>query len=335
MPHLEFDDVTIQRLFGHEAAEDEDPSRLREYYFKSTVFSHISNDLPLRILVGHKGTGKSALFKVSMEEDTEKNRLSILIQPNDVMGVGETQGNFLTRIADWSGGLRQIICEKANTILGINLPHMPAEAVDSPLPLLDFLSDRWNKLEEDQYDSGAMQRLLAFLDDPILVVHIDDLDRGWDGTRAGVSRISALLNAVRDMVNQNPGLRFRIAIRSDVYYLVRTSDESTDKIEGSVVWHTWNNHEIFVLLVKRIETFLGRTVDEMALLRMPQNELAKYLSPIMDPRFIGSGHWEQRTHVPCPDVSHKKTSKGPSQTLFTGCTQGLRPRSDENAYAGL
>jgi len=32
---IEFNDETIQVLFGAEAAEDEDPQRLKEYYFKS------------------------------------------------------------------------------------------------------------------------------------------------------------------------------------------------------------------------------------------------------------------------------------------------------------
>ena len=37
-----FDEVEIQKLFGHEAAEDEDIIRLREYYFKSSTYNHLS-----------------------------------------------------------------------------------------------------------------------------------------------------------------------------------------------------------------------------------------------------------------------------------------------------
>ena len=87
-------------------------------------------------------------------------------------------------------------------------------------------------------------------------------------------------------------MKFRIGLRSDVYYLIRTSDESTDKIEGSVVWHTWSNHEIFALLVKRVESFFRREVDEHKLIHTSQWELARYLNPIMEPRFRGYGHWE-------------------------------------------
>lgn len=82
---LTFNEPEIQRLFGHEAAEDEDPRRLRQYYFKGTVFDAVATDLPLRILVGHKGIGKSALFKVAIAEDSEDGRLPISLRPDDVV----------------------------------------------------------------------------------------------------------------------------------------------------------------------------------------------------------------------------------------------------------
>ncbi|MDM8540004.1 hypothetical protein QUF90_02850 [Desulfococcaceae bacterium HSG9] len=103
------------------------------------------------------------------------------------------------------------------------------------------------------------------------------------------------MNAVRDIAKENRGINFRIGLRSDVYYLYRTSDETTDKIEGSVIWQSWTNHEIFVLLVKRIETFFGREVNEarlLNLLKLDQKVLSKYLKPIMELRFRGSGHWQ-------------------------------------------
>ena len=87
---MDFNEYELQRLFGHEAAEDEDPKRLREYYFKSKVYGQVVNDLPLRIVVGHKGIGKSALFQVAIAEEAEDNRLTLLIKPDDIVGIGES-----------------------------------------------------------------------------------------------------------------------------------------------------------------------------------------------------------------------------------------------------
>ena len=71
MNELSFSEVEIQKSFGHETAEDEPPERLREYYFKSNTYDQVITDLPLRILVGHKGIGKPALFQVAMLEDKD------------------------------------------------------------------------------------------------------------------------------------------------------------------------------------------------------------------------------------------------------------------------
>lgn len=102
---MEFNEQELQKIFGHEAAEDEDPKRLREYYFKSKVYSQVVTELPLRILVGHKGIGKSALFKVAIEEETEKNHLTILIKPDDIIGIGEGSTDFLRLIREWKNGI--------------------------------------------------------------------------------------------------------------------------------------------------------------------------------------------------------------------------------------
>ena len=53
-----------------------------------------------------------------------------------------------------------------------------------------------------------------------LRIYLDDLDRGWEGQLRDIRGISALLNALRDLTNDNPGLQFRLGLRSDVYFLV-------------------------------------------------------------------------------------------------------------------
>jgi len=289
---LSFSEVEIQKLFGHEAAEDEDPQRLREYYFKTSTYEQVITDLPLRILVGHKGIGKSALFQVAMSEDRDSNRISILIKPDDVVGLGMDTADFLKTIRDWNDGLLAIVAEKVLSSLGMGKQDWPSKLKQFGGVLLDFL--RQTLQGGDSVSLTPAKRLLIeqFLKNAAVSVYIDDLDRGWLGRREDVLRISALLNAVRDIVKDNRGIRFRISLRSDVYYLVRTSDESTDKIEGSVIWQAWTNHEIFVLLLKRIETFFGRKVDEKRLLQSSQRDLAYYLNPVMEGHFRGQGHWE-------------------------------------------
>lgn len=287
---IEFNEPNIQRLFGHEAAEDEDPARLKEYYFKSSVYQRIVTPLPLRILVGHKGIGKSALLKMAIMEDPQKGIVSVLVKPNDITDIAIDISDFLHTVRNWQIGLFKIISDKVLDSFGIH--HQLRKSPDDFRgTIVEFIVDTLINIKTSAYPSEKQQAIFQFIDSPKVAVYIDDLDRGWQGKQNDITRISALLNAVRDISNENRNVSFRIALRSDVYYLVRTSDESTDKIEGSVVWHTWTNHEIFVLLVKRIETFFNRTIDENELLKLRPPQLAKYLSPLMENRFTGKGHW--------------------------------------------
>ncbi len=292
---IQFDDATIQGIFGHEAAEDENVGRLREYYFKSQAYNRITADLPLRILVGHKGIGKSALFTVAMQEDRERGILAIIIRPDDVLEISTEQTDLLRSIRSWKTGLLRIIFDKAINALGIKDPKPLKKTVASAAKLLSSLCDALKPSIDGKYDLDPAKKAIVqtLLKKTQVNVYLDDLDRGWTGDRNGISRMSALLNALRDLSKDAEGLRFRVALRSDVYFLVRTSDESTDKIEGSVVWQTWTNHEILALLVKRVESFFGRPVNERDLMAKRQSDIAFKLDAIIDPIFNGRGHWEK------------------------------------------
>jgi hypothetical protein len=290
---MNFDEFELQRIFGHEAAEDEDPERLKEYYFKSKTYLQVVNDLPLRIVVGHKGIGKSALFKVAIDEETSNNRLTVLIKPDDIIGIGENTDDFLKLIREWKQGINEIIAKKALNSFGLifdegwrsKLNHYGGAA-------LDFLMSTLKN--DDKVDLSASKQAILhdFLKHNKISVYIDDLDRGWQGRKNDIQRISALLNAIRDISTDNRGIYFRVSLRSDVYYLARTSDESTDKTESSVIWCSWTNHEILVLLIKRIESYFGRQVNEENLLKKHQSDLMGYLIPVIEPKFTGRGHWE-------------------------------------------
>ena len=186
----------------------------------------------------------------------------------------------------------------------------------------DFVADK-TCIELDYAKKAIIEK---FLKDEKIYIYIDDLDRGWQGTNIDIKRVSVLLNSVRDLSNECKNLYFRIGLRSDVYYLVRTSDESTDKIEGSVIWLKWSNHEIFCMLVKRIEAFYGRNVDENELLKKKQDELSIYLRPIFTNRFEGLGHW---ANAPTYRVMMSLVRKRP-RDLVKLCTLAARHAREAN-----
>ena len=288
---MQFTEENIAALFGHEAAEDEDIDRLKSYYLKGNTFSQVSNDLPIRILVGHKGIGKSALFHVSMDEERLNGKLSILIKPNDIAGIGDGEEDFLKLIREWKQGIMEIIANKALVSFGMIFDGMRGKLNEYGGALVGFLQSTLKAKDRVNLKPSQQKILNDFLETGKIYVYLDDLDRGWQGQKSDIKKISALLNAVRDIASEIKGVYFRVSLRSDVYYLVRTSDESTDKIEGSVIWYSWSNHEILALLAKRVEQFFGRNHETDALVALTQPQLASMLEPVMVSNFHGKGHW--------------------------------------------
>lgn len=292
---VSFTDENIHKLFGHEAAEDEDSERLQEYYLKNEIYSRITANLPLRILVGHKGIGKSALFKIAIAEDKQKGILPIFIRPDDLIDIGKDASTFLETIRDWKKGLKYIIAMKVLEYAEIEPNHEFYDSIKAYAgKIVNFVTETFIQLKEKLNLSQTQQAIISsYLKNKKINIYIDDLDRGWESKKSDIQNLSALLNAVRDMSNDNPGLSFKISLRSDVYYLVRTSDESTDKIEGSVVWYTWTQHEILLLLIKRIQTYIGNEFNIDSFRQLHQAQLAKYLDSVFEQKFWGIGKWSE------------------------------------------
>lgn len=290
---MNFTEENIAALFGHEAAEDEDIYRLRAYYFKGNVYEQVANDLPLRILVGHKGIGKSALFHVAMEEEKQQSKLSILIKPDDIVGIGDNETDLLKLIREWKAGITEIISRKALTSFGLPYDGVRSKVNEFGGKLIDFLQATFKSSDHADLQESQKYIINKFIQTGKIYVYLDDLDRGWQGRPNDIKKISALLNAVRDIAAESKGILFRVSLRSDVYYLARTSDESTDKIEGSVIWYSWTNHEILAMLVKRVDQFFGRESVTQSLIKLTQPALAKHLESVLAPEFNGRGNWEK------------------------------------------
>lgn len=320
-------DEVIQELFGYEDAESESVERLKAYFIKNTAYERVRADLPVRILVGHKGTGKSALFKVAMSEDRDEDNLPIMIRPDDIAELGRSDDNFLLKIKQWKWGLTKIIGEKVLTEFDIDPNEYSSKLGQFGLKLLNFISDTLKVVKDNlSLDAPKIHFIDKFLKDRKIIVYIDDLDRGWEGKRDDILRISALLNSIRDMANDNPGIRFKVSLRSDVYYLVRTADESTDKVEGSVVWCSWTHQEILVLLIKRIQSYFNNPIDENVLMTAQQKHISSFLDSVIEHKFYG---WKSKDVVPTYQVLMSMTRKRP-RDIVKLCTMAAREAHNNN-----
>ena len=158
------------------------------------------------------------------------------------MGICQNDGNFLQQINTWKKGLSEIIVSKILENLEVETDKTQInKIVNVSGKLISKLIELFKEKNNSQlsFETSNKEIIKKFLSNKKIFVYIDDLDRGWNGSNASIQRISTLLNAARDLTSCNEGLCIRISLRSDVYFLVRTSDESTDKIEGNVIWYNW------------------------------------------------------------------------------------------------
>jgi hypothetical protein len=294
-----FTDENIATLFGAEAAEDEPEYRFRQYFFYNQTYDNLISNLPLRILVGHKGVGKSALLKRAHLNDNDNDALGIWLTPGDVAAVSVRHevGDFNKLVEYWKQGILAIIAkhvlgDSADDLLNKERMERIASRISSFIPTLTTKLSEKASAAASPFHRAIVDK---FIRSGVINVYIDDIDRGWSASRADIKNISALLNAMRDVSGADQRIRFRIGLRSDVYFLVRTSDESTDKIENNVIWLSWSNHEILCIIAKRIETFFGVDRNQEAILKLNQTDITKnILSKVIDPIFVGAGHWSSR-----------------------------------------
>lgn len=284
LPSLSRNEMTlsprlIEDLFGSEAAESENDDRLRDYFYRSQPLREFLTTTPLKIAVGFKGTGKSALLRMGYLNDLEDGHLALWITPDDLGGTvyedAKANESVIPAIRVWKNSL----C----TLLADRLDDAP-DKTDS--------TRKWVKRATDG-ERHALAKLFVEVGATRVPVslYIDDLDRGWSAKAGDIIALTALLHALRDLCRNNPGLTARVSLRSDVYWDLRGADESLDKFEENVVKVRWSQTEILAVLVKRVVTFLGTKLPEDDLQTADQTRLAEWIGPVFAESFVNTRSW--------------------------------------------
>ena len=294
---MKFDENNIIRLFGNEAAENEDINLLEKYYLKGALYNQVKSNNPLYIVVGHKGTGKSALLKMlSLEESKTGFAIELQKEDFDYGDLKEQSYKF------YKENLIQLVFNKLIGIVKCNNAQIQNQnpAFINWLGqfsegLKEVVGKSYAEIKNENYmisfeNFCTLTKIGVFESKPITEL-IDDLDLEWKDTQIERNNMSAFINAVRRIISSLSNVKFRISMRTSVYYSVRMSDESTDKFESSVVWLSWTNDEIFSMLVKRVLAFEGKEILCESIEVLSQAERLKLINNVFEERFNGKGYW--------------------------------------------
>jgi len=308
------DAATRLSMFGHEDAGQEKAERLKQYFIKKTDYETVTSDIPLSIVIGFKGVGKSATLKVAYEEDRESKSPAIWIRPDDVSELYNqinAEENTLKLITLWKKGIARLVaCKIAEDwimTVSSDAENILSWAESSGYRSKDLISQLASRfaatlkregelsvrdVREKGTDSlGEHHILKRIAEKKTIRIYIDDLDRGWEATELDKKRLAALIYALGDLTSDIEGFQARISLRTDVYSLIRSTKEFTDKFESAEVWCTWNNANILKALIKRIYSHFNIEVTESDFVNKNQAGIASLLDPIFKLNFENTKSW--------------------------------------------
>lgn len=322
-------DMDLNMLFGSTAAEDDDIDKLKTYFFKTNIYSAVLKSDKIKVLRGYKGTGKSAMLKVAYSKLQEENNLCLWIKPDDFINIrSDKSDNSLDMISVWKKDLRELIVQKAyNEFLAIERPEKAVYNTINSLYKM-FSVDFPTTIGSISVDEDEVVKKISdkFLKNRQVYIFIDDLDRGWDGSIHSIERISALISAVRDLSNDDSGLKFRLSLRSDMYFLLLHNDSNLDKIENNILNINWTQNDLLKILVLRVQSYIGENLNNDNLEHKSQTDLDEYLKDIMEIKFNGTGNWHDR---PIHQILLSLVRERP-RDLISLCLWGAQSAVDNN-----
>lgn len=281
-------ETTKTEIFGYLDALDENDEVFESYFLETNIYRKVKGKERFLMVVGEKGTGKSALLRMCMISNEKNNEIVVNIRRPGI----ESGINISQAIERWKNYIAREMCKTLNEKREMITGNKTVNAI------IGSIEDVLNGFAKEQYNVDYLKIKNSILDaynknNNIINIYIDDLDIGYKNTLEKNESIAALFTAIRDMMRENKALKVRMTLRTDVYDNVRRIDESSDKIQGAKVELKISNHEIFAMLTKRVCSFLGQC-DIMNYESLDQNKMMDLMGDIIDPVFNGRGKWEGR-----------------------------------------
>ena len=164
--------------------------------------------------------------------------------------------------------------------------YLSRDFIRQALRMLKPIYESKINLDGDYTSNGEQHILKRMIDNKKIRLFFDDFDLDWKGKKEDVIKIKSLLLSLSDMTTDMEGLSVRIALRTDVYEMIR-NEEFSDKLESSVITCKWNNQEIMKALAKRICAYFKKTFDEESASdnNTLQYNIVKYLDYVFVTKF--------------------------------------------------
>lgn len=276
---------------GEPAAERD--SNLETYFLESPIFAAFK-DRRVSILIGNRGSGKSAIFKMLGAREERAGTHVIRINPEDYSYemLRDTLGREIA--SGWSKqGAYHVSWKYVLWILTMRALRRSTYGSKSSLrEIATFLRDRIQgeqlgvvehlisymkrvqglKVGSFQLSFNATQLsslyklqkideikpcILDLLNSNRVLILVDELDRGWDASEDARQFVAGLFQAAIQMNQISPGLRVLISIRRELYDNIPEIYEDAQKVRDLMIHLEWKEDELKEMISRRIQHVIG------------------------------------------------------------------------------
>lgn len=285
--------VNINEItFGADTAEDDMILGLPSYFQDTKSFEEFLNGKKY-IIVGNRGSGKSAIFKklqsklpggaIGIEITPDKCSYEQLSSTQDMVNLGKaTIGAFqagwkymslvlvLKEINKRGTKLKRGSYAKIHDYLRDNHDNIQRDPITVlatyVIRIIDLLLNRGPlKLVGKPAELEKLYRLeeLDFLMEDLknavfstpIYIFVDELDKGWDNSDVAKLFIAALLRAAEDLNRISKNIHFFVSIRRDIIENIPQQHVDLEKLRRYIQDLRWEKEEMFLMLTRRLKHF--------------------------------------------------------------------------------
>jgi hypothetical protein len=285
---LKLSPKTLRALdFGAPAAERDIGRGLDKYFVESTAFDRVRSGTKT-IILGNRGSGKSAIFKVMAARERAAGSHVIELAPEDYSyellsstmaaadaGSWAKHGAYASA---WKYLIYVLIMKEVSAKGGKGaavaaiakyIRNNHADPHAGTLTLLVSYLKRLEGIKIGPFEAGfksreldklykleEIHRLLPQLTEILarhrVVVLVDELDRGWDSSEDAKAFVSGLFQACVSMNEVHPNLRVYVSLRQELYDDIPALYEDAQKYRDLLETITWTEDSLLKLIAKRI-----------------------------------------------------------------------------------
>jgi hypothetical protein len=275
--------------FGAPAAERDINVGLVDYFFESDAYQRMAARQKM-IVLGNRGTGKSAIFKVFADRARRAGTLVLELRPEDysyelLSSVlrGERDGAWAKHGAFSSAWkfLILVLAMKEITKQGARLKRGAAAKIyeylrdhhegvhDTPISTLVSYLKRIEGIKIGTYEAAMKTRELTKLykleelDSLIpslkelvegrkVAVLVDELDKGWDGSEDAKAFVSGLFQASVSLNELSPNFTVYISLRQELYDSIPALYDDAQKYRDIIETIRWDEASLLAVVANRI-----------------------------------------------------------------------------------